>query len=277
MKTVMITGPSSGIGRVTAETLGRMGFHVVAAGRSEERTKPVVDAINASGGSSELLPVDLASLDSVRKAAKDFEDRGKTVDVLINNAGIGMTKGITSDGFEVNFGVNHLGPFLFTHLLGRTLRPGARVVNLSSAFHQRAKELNFDRMTKPSRSFLGLDDYAVSKLANILFTKELAKRQPDWRTYAVHPGFIDTGIIRWWVKPFVSNRLITPQDGAKTTIRCATDSSLSADSGSYYTRSGESTPSELALDDDLATELWVRSEGWCGLGERSSAGDRGSH
>jgi NAD(P)-dependent dehydrogenase (short-subunit alcohol dehydrogenase family) len=266
MKTVVVTGPSSGIGRVTALALAELGYHVVAAGRSQERTSPVVDAIIAKGGSAELLLLDLASLDNVRHAAKELEQRGRTIDALVNNAGIGMEKGSTVDGFEINFGVNHLGPFLFTHLLRRTFRPGTRIVTVSSAMHFRVEGFDFDRLTRPSRSFLGLNDYCVSKLANILFTKEMARRQPDWRAFAVHPGFVDTGIFRPWVRPLVRNRLITPEDGAAPTIRCLTDEALESHSGAYYTRNGESTPSELAQDEDLARRLWVESGRWCEVG-----------
>lgn len=238
----------------------------MAAGRSHQRTKQVVDEIIAAGGSAEALQIDLSSLESVRSAAAEFEARGRTIDILINNAGIGMTKGITEDGFEVNFGVNHLGPFLLTHLLRRTLRPGTRIVSLSSAVHFRAKGIDFDKLRQPSRSLFGLQDYAVSKLATILFTAEFARRQPDWKTYAVHPGFVDTKIIPFWVKPFVRNSLVTPELGAATTIWCATDQSLSDSSGGYYTRCEEATPSPLARDDELARELWVQSEHWCGVG-----------
>ncbi len=266
MKTVVITGASSGIGRVTARVLGRKGFHIVAAGRSEERTRPVVESIIANGGSAELLLIDLAKLDSVRTAAKELAERGHTIDVLVNNAGISMSRGLTVDGFEINFGVNHLGPFLFTHLLRRTFRPATRIVNVTSAMHFRVDKIDFEKLSRPSTSFLGLNDYATSKLANILFTRELARRQPDWRTYAVHPGFVDTAIIPKWVRPFVRRQLISPEEGATTTVRCATEESLGSESGLYYTRSGQSTPSTIAMDDALAGELWARSEQWCGVG-----------
>jgi retinol dehydrogenase 12 len=226
----------------------------------------VVDEIIASGGSAEMLIIDLASLESVRTAARDFENRGRTVDVLINNAGIGMARGVTEDGFEVNFGVNHLGPFLLTHLLRRTFRPGTRIISVSSGMHNRARGIDFDRLQEKSRSFFGLDEYAVSKLANILFATEIARRHPDWRSYAVHPGLVDTGIFPFWVKPFLGRRMLTPEQGAETTIWCATDGSLASESGGYYTRSAPATPSELASDDELARELWVRSERWCGVG-----------
>lgn len=266
METVLITGPTSGIGRATADSLATSGLHIVAAGRSEERTNAVVDAIVAAGGSAETLLLDLSSLDSVRRAATEFERRGRTVDILINNAGISFARGTTVDGFEVNFGVNHLGPFLLTHLLRRSFRPGTRIVTLSSAFHHRTNNLDFAKLTKQSRSLLGLRDYAVSKLANVLFVAEMARRQPDWRTYAVHPGFVNTNIIPTWLYPFVRNSLLTPEDGARTTLFCATSASVAEESGGYYANSAPATPSDLALDDALAGQLWDLSEQWCEVG-----------
>lgn len=266
MRTVVVTGPSSGIGLVTAQSLARSGFHIVAAGRSDERTRPVIESIKADGGSAEFLRVDLADLDSVRAAARDLEGRGRPIDVLVNNAGIGMSRGLTGDGFELNFGVNHLGPFLFTNLLRRTFRPAARIINVTSAMHFRVDGIDFDKLTERSASFLGLNDYATSKLANVLFTREMARRQPDWRTYAVHPGFVDTAIIPRLVRPFLRRSLITPAAGAETTIRCATEAALGSETGRYYTPAGQSDPSPTAMDDDLARELWTRSERWCGIG-----------
>jgi retinol dehydrogenase 12 len=213
-----------------------------------------------------MLVVDLESLESVRTAGRDFESRGRTVDVLINNAGVGMARGVTADGFEINFGVNQLGPFLLTHMLRRTFRPGTRIISVSSGAHFRARAMDFDRLQEKSRSFLGLHDYAVSKLANLLFIAELARRQPDWRAHAVHPGLVDTNIFPAWVKPFLRGRMMTPEQGAETTIWCATDESLASESGGYYTRSAPATPSDLASDDALAGQLWARSEQWCGVG-----------
>lgn len=225
----------------------------------------MVDEINRSGGSAEPLIIDLSSLDSVRSAVADLEDRGRTVDVLINNAGIGMSRGVTPDGFEINFGVNHLGPFLFTRLLQRSFRPGTRIITVSSAMHYRVDDIDFAKLRRPSASFFGIHDYAVSKLANILFMSEMARRQSNWTTYSVHPGFVDTGIIRSWAKPFIRGRLITPEEGAETTIWCATEPSLSEESGNYYTRCAQTTPSATASDESLARELWEQSDQWSGM------------
>lgn len=264
MKTAFITGVSSGIGKVTARGLAAREFHVVAAGRSRDRARPVIDTILDDGGSAEFLELDLASLSSVRTAAAEFEKRNLSIDALVNNAGVWRVRGLTVDGFESHFGINHLGPFLLTNLLRETFSPGARIVTVASAVHQRASGIDFEAVTRPTKTRLGLDEYAVSKLANILFSSELARRQPDCRTYAVHPGFTDTAIIPFWARPFLRSRLISPEAGAETSIWCATEPALQVETGGYYVRCARSAPSGPARDTDLASELWERSGLWCG-------------
>jgi NAD(P)-dependent dehydrogenase (short-subunit alcohol dehydrogenase family) len=265
MKVALVTGPSSGIGRATSLELGRKGFHVVAAGRSEKRVAPLIDLIREEGGSAEFLHLDLASLESARDAAHMFAATGRELDVLVNNAGVGATKGITADGFELQFGVNHLGHFMLTHHLGRIFRPGTRIVVVTSSAHFRVDGIDFDKLQRRTRSLYGLDEYAVSKLANILFVRELAHRRPDWNAYAVHPGLTSTNIIPWYVRPFMRRRLLTPKQGAETVIWCASSDEVVEDSGLYYSHKTARPPSMTAQDDDLARELWERSEQWCGV------------
>lgn len=265
MGNVMITGVSSGIGRATALEMGRRGHHVIGAGRSADGVAPVVGQIEQAGGSAEYLHLDLASLESAREAAKTFEDTGRALDVLVNNAGVGAGRGVTEDGFEIQFGVNHLGHFALTHHLRRTFRPGTRIVQVSSAAHFNVDGIDFERVQGRTRSMLGWREYSVSKLANVLFVREMARRQPDWRTYAVHPGMTDTGIFPAWVRPFVRHRLFTPEQGAETIVWCATSPDVSDESGEYYRNKEGRPPSETARDDDLARELWKRSELWCGV------------
>jgi NAD(P)-dependent dehydrogenase (short-subunit alcohol dehydrogenase family) len=259
----MVTGASSGIGRATAVELGARGYHVVAAGRSEERTMPVVDGVVQGGGSAEFIHLDLASLESARRAAEEYAESGRVLDVLVNNAGVGGGRGVTEDGFEIHFGVNHLGHFMLTHHLGGTFRPGSRIVVVTSEAHRGIEGIDFDAMRRRTRSLVGWKEYGVSKLANILFVRELAKRQPDWRVYAVHPGMTDTGIFPGFVKPFFRN-LKTPEEGAETVVWCATSDDVGDQSGLYYSRKREREPSDVALDNELAAELWRRSEQWCG-------------
>lgn len=266
---VMVTGPSSGIGKVTATALSRMGHHVVAAGRSRERIQPVIDAIEKDGGSAQFLELDLASFASVRVAASELIETNKPLDVLVNNAGVWRVKGKTADGFESHFGINHLGHFLLTQLLRPTFHPGTRIVNVSSAVHRRVHGIDFDSVTELTRSRSGVDEYGASKLANILFTSEMARRDPQWNTYAVHPGFVDTNIYPRSMRPFVKLRLISAEAGAATSIWCATDESLADESGGYYRELTRVPPSDAAQDADLAAELWERSEVWCGLAPQS--------
>ena len=219
--------------------------------------------IENEGGSAEFLHLDLASLESARSAARSLEKTDRVLDVLVNNAGVGATRGITQDGFELQFGVNHLGHFMLTHHLRPTFRPGARIVSVTSSVHFRADGIDFDRLRGRTRSLYGLDEYAVSKLANILFVKELGHRQPDWHTYAVHPGLTNTNIIPWYVRPFMQRRLLTPSQGAETVIWCASASEVTEESSLYYSHKTAREPSLAAQNKDLARELWERSERWC--------------
>lgn len=252
----MVTGPSSGLGRETALALGRSGYHVIAAGRSAVRTSPVIDEIRKDGGSAEFVALDLASLASVRQAADQVLVSGRPIDVLVNNAGVGRGRGTTVDGFELHFGVNHLGHFALTTWLGEALGSGARVVQVTSAMHWRTKQIDFERLTRRTRTLLGLDEYALSKTCNILFAAELARRRPQLRTYSVHPGFVDTALIPSLAKPFLRRSLIPASEGAKTQIWCATSPDLEDETGGYYVRQERAKPSPLAGDPDLAAELW---------------------
>lgn len=261
----MVTGASSGIGRASALELARRGFHVVAAGRSRPRIQQTIERIEMEGGTAESLHVDLASLESARTAARSFEETNRPLDILVNNAGVGATRGLTADGFEIHFGVNHLGHFMLTHHLRRTFRPGTRIVQVTSSVHFRAPGIDFDKVCQKSRSFYGLAEYAVSKLANILFVSEMASLQPDWRLYAVHPGLTNTNIIPGYARPFMRRRLLTPDQASDTVVWCATADEVGSDSGLYYARRTVRTPSEPAQDEDLARELWRRSEVWCGV------------
>lgn len=221
MALALVTGSSSGIGRATAIELGDLGYHVVAAGRSERRTMPVIDLIHERGGSAEYLNIDLASLASAHEAAVEYTSSGRQLDVLVNNAGVGGAKGITEDGFEIHFGVNHLGHFMLTRHLQPVFHPGTRVVQVTSAVHFRAPTIDFSRVRRRTRSLFGIKEYAVSKLANVLFVREMAVRHPEWNTYAVHPGLTRTNILPEYAKPFL-RRLQTPEQGAKTVVWCAT-------------------------------------------------------
>jgi retinol dehydrogenase 12 len=269
MKIVLITGPSSGIGLATALEMGRRGWHVVAAGRSEPLCMEVVDQIKADGGSAEYIHIDLASLASCRLAAEKFLDSGRSLDVLIDNAGVGGVRGTTEDGFEIAFGVNHVGHHMLTRHLEPSFLPGTRIVVVSSEVHRRADGIDFEAVREKTGLLGGWHEYGVSKLANILFARHLAGLHPEWRTYSLHPGVADTNIFPALAKPFFRNKK-PAHEAAKTSLWCATSDEVADESGLYYSNMTVREPSPAALDDRLAEELWSRSEEWCGLAPASS-------
>lgn len=261
-KTYLVTGASSGIGRVAAVELARRGAHVIIAARSRAKTQPVLDEI---GPAAELVEVDLGDLASVRRCAEAL--KGRSIDVLINNAGLAGHRGTTKDGFEIQFGTNHLGHYLLTRLLADQIQE--RVVNVASASHYGAKGIDWQAVREPTRSTTGYPEYEVSKLANVLFTKELARRIPRLATYAVHPGTVATDVwrrvpspIAWVMKKF----MLSAEQGATSMLKAATDPALAGQTGRYYDAKGEERrPSKLADDADLARALWDRSAEWTGL------------
>jgi NAD(P)-dependent dehydrogenase (short-subunit alcohol dehydrogenase family) len=194
-RTFLVTGGNTGIGRATAVALARAGGRVFIACRSPSAGEAAVGFIKAESGSGFvwLLPLDLASLESVRSCAAEFGSRDEPLHVLVNNAGVGGQRGVTSDGFEQHFGVNHLGHFALTMGLLERLKtsgPGTRIVNVSSDVHYSPKGIDFDLLRQPTRSFAGMREYAVSKLCNVLFAQELARRLSGTgvASYALHPG-----------------------------------------------------------------------------------------
>jgi retinol dehydrogenase-12 len=280
-RTYLVTGANTGIGRVTALELARRGAHVVVACRSVERAAGVLAELRAvaGGAAAEPLALDLGSLDSVRECARSLLARGEPLHCLINNAGFAGARGITQDGFELAFGVNHLGPFLFTLLLLDRLKQSApaRIVNVSSDSHYGARDIDFDAVRGRTRSLTGYAEYAVSKLANVLFTAELARRLEGSGVvaHALHPGVVASDIWRsvpWPARPILRLFMLTPEQGARTTLHCATSDEAALSSGQYWYECHPKTPSRPARDPELARRLWERSAEWVGLaaaGERS--------
>src|SRR5581483_1301625 len=213
----LVTGASSGIGRALVEALAARGARVTLASRSEERTRPVLEALRRRhpAADADLLVVDVAQLASVRRAAERVLAAGRPLDVLVNNAGIAGTRGLSPEGFDVTYATNHIGPFLLTNLLLPALRaaPQGRIVNVASAAHRTVKRMDWsglERRTAPKRS--GFQDYAVTKLMNVLHAKELARRLAGTRitTYALHPGAVASNIwravpqpLQWFIKLFM--------------------------------------------------------------------------
>ncbi len=269
-RTAIVTGANSGIGRATALALVARGARVHVACRSSDRAAAVLEeAATLDGpGSAALLSLDLAELAAVRRSAADFLQSGEELHVLVNNAGVAGQRGQTADGFELTFGVNHLGHFLFTTLLLDRLRScaPARVVTVSSVGHLQARGIDFEALRRPTGSFTGLPEYGVSKLCNVLFIEELARREAGSAvtTYALHPGFIASNIWRrvpWPLESVMKAFMRSPEDGARTSIWCATAPELSGVSGRYYVDCRERQPSRVATP-ALAAELWARSEEW---------------
>lgn len=270
-KTFVITGANTGIGRATAEVLAARGGHVVLACRSAERTEPVLAAIRARSPESKarFLRLDLGSLGQVAEAAEQLIASEPRIDVLINNAGLAGHQGQTDDGFELHFGVNHLGHYLFTRLLLERLeesRP-ARVVVVSSGNHERVDTIDWDAVKQRTASNVGLHEYGVSKLANVLFAKELGRRMEGQgvTTYALNPGRVASNVWRRLPGPIAwlfKQTMLTNDEGARTSVFCATDPSLSAETGRYYQRERLKACNPVADDHDLAAELWQRSEAW---------------
>ncbi len=270
-KNVIVTGANTGIGRVTAVELAKQGAKVWLGCRSEERARPVLDEIAKAGGSAELLVIDLADLASVRAAAEAFLRRNEPLAVLVNNAGLAGAHGRTKDGFELAFGTNHLGPYLFTRLLLPTLeRDGeARIVNVASEGHYRARGIDWDAVQKPTATVTAFPEYCVSKLANVLFTAELARRAPSSvHSYALHPGAVASDVWRevpWGLRHLLKLFMLSNEKGARTTIYCATSDEVRDQSGHYYEKCADKRPSKAALDASLAKTLWDKSAAWTGL------------
>jgi len=272
-RVALITGANIGIGRVTALRLAQAGFTVFLAGRSAQRTQTVIDEIHATTKTSNkafFLPLQLDDLNSVRECAALFLARQLPLHLLVNNAGLAGRKGQTRQGFEMAFGVNHLGHFLLTQLLLDTLKASApaRVVTVASRAHLMAYQgLDWPALQQATRSLTGTREYGVSKLANILFSAYLAKvlAGTGVSTYSLHPGVVDTEVWRelpGFLRPLLRLRgLLTPEEGAQTTLYCALQAPAS-ESGLYYDKSRIKTPSRIAQDAQLAEQLWHQSLQW---------------
>ena len=269
-RTFLVTGGNTGIGRATAADLAARGGRVYIAARSTVKGQAAATSIAEATGNPHVafLPLDLTDLASVRRCAAAFIALGQPLHALINNAGVAGQRGLTADGFELAFGVNHLGHFaLTTALLGcLTASAPARVVTVSSDSHYQARGIDFTALQRRTRSVTGLPEYAVSKLCNVLFSEELARRVAGTgvTSYAVHPGVVASDIWRrvpWPVRPLITRRMLSPEQGARTLVYCATSPEVAQVSGRFYENCQEREPSPVATP-DLARLLWERSADW---------------
>jgi retinol dehydrogenase-12 len=280
-RVALITGANTGIGLVTARELARRGATLFIACRSPQAGQAAMDVIQAAcresgkpgesggAGSVELLPLDLGDFASVRRCADLFLARQLPLHLLINNAGLAGIKGFTKSGFELAFGVNHLGHFLLTQLLLERIKSSgpARIVTVASRAHKRVPGIDFDAVTQPTRTRTGVLEYGVSKLANVLFSAELARKLKgtDITTYALHPGVVASDVWRavpWPIRSLMKLGMISTEEGAATTLYCATAKEVRGETGLYYDKCQVKTPSLTGQDSRLAAELWQRSEAW---------------
>ena len=273
-RTFLLTGANTGIGKETARALASRGARLYLACRSESSGRRAIDEIAAKtgNGSLELLSLDLGDLDSVRRCAEAFLAAGEPLHVLINNAGLAGTRGMTESGFELAFGTNHVGPFLLTDLLLDRLRQSApaRIVTVASKAHYDAPGIDFDDVRRPTGSFTGRREYAVSKLANVLHAQELARRLDGSgvSTYALHPGVVASDIWRrvpWPIRPLMKRRMISTEEGAATSLHCAASPEVAGQSGLFYDRCQSVAPNPVATP-ELGELLWKRSTQWTGVG-----------
>ena len=272
-QTLLITGGNTGIGLAAARNFAGRGARIHLACRSRAKGEAAVAAITAETGNHQVgyLPLDLADLDSVRACAADFLARDEPLHVLVNNAGVAGRQGLTQDGFELMFGINHVGHFVLTTALLDRLAASApaRVVTVSSDAHYNAPGIDFEAVRRRTRHLTGLPEYAVSKLANVLFSQELARRTAGRgvTTYALHPGVVASDIWRrvpWPVRPLMTRRMLTTEQGARTPVYCATAPELAEVTGRFYLNCHEADPSRVATP-ELARTLWERSEAWAAV------------
>ena len=270
-KVCLVTGGNGGIGLETALGLARRGATVVVAARNPDKGQAAVQSVIARSGNPkvEFLQLDLASLASVRRAAAEFLGRHDRLDILVNNAGLILTRReTTEDGFEATFGVNHLGHFLFTDLLLDTIKRSApaRIINVSSAGHAMTTGLRLDDLMFTKRRYIGTRVYCDSKLANVLYTTELARRLEgtDVVVHALHPGVVRTRFAKdgdanwlWNIGTKIGGPFIlSPEKGAATSLHVATSDEAGAVTGKYWAKSRLKRARLPKNEPEVAAELW---------------------
>ncbi|HVD79258.1 MAG TPA: SDR family oxidoreductase [Propionibacteriaceae bacterium] len=266
-KTVLITGATSGIGRATALGLARMGAHLAITGRDRVRTEDAAREIRAAGGGqADMLVAELSSQSEVRRLAEEVLQSLSRIDVLINNVGgYWDTRHVTVDGLERTFALNHLAPFLLTNLLLDKLKQSApaRVVMVSSNAHA-AGRIDFGDL-QGERSYSGARAYSQSKLANILFSYELARRLPTTSVTAnaLHPGLVNTSFgaedpagVQKLLVPLLRPFMKSPARGAATSIHLASAADLERVTGRYFANSKPTRSSKPSYDEAAAARLW---------------------
>uniref|UniRef100_A0A1L8E4K0 Putative dehydrogenase with different specificities related to short-chain alcohol dehydrogenase n=1 Tax=Nyssomyia neivai TaxID=330878 RepID=A0A1L8E4K0_9DIPT len=276
-KVVLITGANTGIGKESAIDLARRGAKIYMGCRDIKRGEDArLEVIEKSGNTNiHFRQLDLASMSSIRTFAANFKNEEDRLDVLMNNAGVMMCpKSHTEDGFEMQIGVNHMGHFLLTNLLLDLLKKSApsRIINVSSIGH-RFGSINKNDLNS-EKSYNRISAYGQSKLANILFTRELVRRLEGTKVTAnsLHPGAVNTELARhipaffqYLLRPAGYLLYKTPKSGAQTQIRLAVDPDLENVTGKYFSDCKVTKPNQEAMDDETATWLWNESVKWTKL------------
>lgn len=278
-KVFLVTGGTEGIGKAAATTFARRGATVVLVGRNAEKTARVAAEMKAASGNErvEVLLGDLSKMADIRAVAAAFKARWDRLDVLMNNAGgVFFEREITADGLERTFALNHISYFLLTHELLDVIKktPGARVVSTSSGAHEMGRLADLDEVAKRAKSYAGWTAYGDSKLANVLFTRELSSRLQGTGVVAncVHPGFVRSafGLHNggfWGTLIGLSARLFarTVDKGVETLVWLATSPDAGKTSGEYFFDLRVTRTAKRARDEALQKSLWAYSEKVCGI------------
>jgi NAD(P)-dependent dehydrogenase (short-subunit alcohol dehydrogenase family) len=271
-KTVLVTGANSGIGKATALALAKQGAKLILLARNQAKGQAALEEVRSASptGDGQLIVADFASLADVRRAAAEVRSQTKRLDVLVNNAGVYVpARHETVDGLEETFAVNHLAPFLLTNELLDLLKASgpARIVNVSSDAH-RGAHMHWDDLQFSTHAFKGFKVYGQSKLANILFTYELARRLEGTgvTTNALHPGVIASGFGQTYpgamaffakvARPF----LLSTEDGAKTSIYLASSPEVEGQTGKYFAKCKATKSNVVSYDLASQKKLWALSE-----------------
>ena len=277
-KVCLITGATAGIGKAAAVGLANLGATVVLVGRDLEKTTAVVEQIQTQSGNEQInfMIADLSSQQAIRQLAEDFKAQFQRLDVLVNNAGsLMLSRQESVDGIEMTLALNHLNYFLLTNLLLDTLKSSApsRIVNVASDVHQNA-HLDFDDL-QCEKGYGGYKAYGRSKLANLLFTYEMARRLEGTGVTAngLHPGLVATSFmatnngLRGLLYNFFLKRIgRSAEDGARTIVYLASSDEVEGVSGGYFIDEGLVDSSQASYDKEYAVRLWEESEALTGVG-----------
>jgi NAD(P)-dependent dehydrogenase (short-subunit alcohol dehydrogenase family) len=285
-KTCLITGSTSGIGKEIAIGLAKMKANVILVGRNKTKCQATLEeirrnaSINTNKNEVSYLLADLSSQASIHQLANEFLETYESLDILVNNAGVFLSRCITTvDGIEYTFAVNHLASFLLTNLLFERIKASSpsRIITTSSVAH-RGAHINFDNLQFERGRYNGVEAYRQSKLANILFTKELARRSrgSGVTSNCFHPGGVRTNLVQssaWYYRliwAIINPFLTSPKKGADTAIYLASSSEVAEISGQYFVNKKPVIPSKLADDHDAAARLWKISEELTGNSKKNN-------